>query len=356
MEQNHTPFAPEAATDEPASLSIHFATPAEETAWRAGVQAGLRRACIAAEAAEAADPLAFASIPVRCRIDGITPEKQREYVEALADTGVGRVAAARIGVSEQSIARLRRRADAGSFSLACAAARRIGARQLHATAWERAIEGTIKGHHYHGELKSEERVYDNRLLIYLLGKTEHLLDEPAEARAVADNWEPFVAAMEQGLPPPDLRTPWERERDEMQAAADAAAEEEDEEDDEEDDEDGFGPGELWEEEGGWLTSFPPPAGFDGVEDGMPGDEDYRRTLSGAEEAALAAEDEEEEKACAARIVRQAARRDRRFGFAGGVSEELAEEVGIFLPMEAEPSEPFEPSGGPSGAGGAADAQ
>lgn len=282
--------------------------------------------------------IAFDPVPVRARIDGISPDKQREFVEALADTGLVNLAATRIGVSEQAVARLRRRADARSFDLACHAARRLGARRLHALAWERAIEGTVKRHYYHGELVSEERVFDNRLLVYLLGKTEHLLDEPErEAREVAANWEPWVEAMEHGTPPPDIRPLWEREQDER-IAQDALGDVQDEED-LEDEDDEAGEDEIWWESDGWLTSFPPPAGFDGAEDGVPGDEDYRRTLTEAEDAALAEADDEEAQERAAHIARQARRRDAHFGFAGGLSEELAEQ-GIFFPKEAEPSETF----------------
>jgi hypothetical protein len=311
MEQSRNCFTPEAPADESASPSN---TPADA----------------------APSGIAFDPVPVRARIDGISPDKQRAFVEALADTGLVNVAAARIGVSEQAIARLRRRADARSFDLACHAARRLGARRLHALAWERAIEGTVKQHFYHGALVSEERVFDNRLLVYLLGKTEHLLDEPdREAREVAAHWEPWVEAMEHGTPPPDIRPAWERELDER-IAQDALGEALDEEDPEDED-DEAGEDEIWWESDGWLTSFPPPAGFDGVEDGLPGDEDYRRTLTEAEEAALADADEEEAQERADRIARQARRRDAHFGFAGGLSEEL-EEQGIFFPMEAEPSE------------------
>jgi hypothetical protein len=34
------------------------------------------------------DLLAFEPVPLRHRHDGLTPQKQREYVEALADTGI----------------------------------------------------------------------------------------------------------------------------------------------------------------------------------------------------------------------------------------------------------------------------
>jgi hypothetical protein len=276
-------FEPEAATDEPASPATHPAS------------------------------LDFDPVSTRHRIDGITPDKQREYVEALADTGVARVAAARIGVSEQAVGRLRRRADARSFNLACEAARRFGARRLHSIAWERAIEGTIRRHYYHGELKSEERVYDNRLLVYLLGRTEHLLDEPDEARAVAENWEPFVEAIEQGLPPPGVDDESEEEGqeepDECERLIESIV--------------------VWQQGDGWWTSFPPPAGFDG-EEGQPGSRDYCRTLSEDEQAVVDAWEASDR---AEKVAREGACRDRYFGFEGGSAEEE-----VFSPREAEPYE------------------
>ncbi len=307
MDQSANIPAPELATDEPGSSFLvpaaetrRFATAAEEAAYRAGL----------AERASGAAPSGFGFDPValRYRADGLTPDKQREYVEALADTGLGRAAADRIGVSEQAINRLRRRADARSFNLACEAARRFGARRLHSTAWERAIEGTIRGHYYHGELKSEERVYDNRLLVYLLGKTERLLDEPAGVRAVADNWQPYVEAIEQGAPAPDL-TPEQEEEWEPDDVCE----------------------EVWESEGAWWTSWPPPAGFDGFEKCEPGRCGYRRHLSEAEEAVVAKYQEAKQAAVIAE-------RDAFFGFAGG----RAGEADFFRSWEAETYETSEP--------------
>ena len=251
------------------------------------------------------DLLAFEPVPLRYRTDGLTPERQRAYVEALADTGVVREAAARIGVSEQAIARVRRRSDAVDFDRACEAAHMFGARRLRSIAFERAIEGTLKGRYYHGELVGEERVHDNRLLIYLLGKTAHLIEPPRESRAICENWEEHMEALEQGLPPPAISPP----------AAPAPASPE------------FTGVELSEDEDGiWWTGFPPPEDFDGEEFGDYGDHDYKRTLSPREQAVLDAdlEQELEEKRAA-----EADRRDRYFGFAG--SE-------FSFPMEAEPTE------------------
>jgi hypothetical protein len=290
-------FAPEAAADEPASPA--FPAPAD-----------------------AGDALAFAPVALRYRSDGLTPARQREFVEALADTGLIHVAAQRIGVSPQAVNRTRRRADARSFDLACAAAQRFGARGLHATAYERAIEGTIRRHYYHGELKSEERVFDNRLLIYLLGKTEHLLDDPPEAAAVAANWEPWVEAMEQGTPLPDIRPAWQRERDERLAGEDTDAQ-----DEEIEEEDGDDCDDVWEDEDGgfWWTRFPPPEDFDGVEDGAVGEAGYRRSLTDAEQAAMAARNGEDDRELAEDILRACARRDNYFGFAAGLDTTMLDE-------------------------------
>ena len=324
--------SPEAATDEPASYPNSPAT-----------AVGLPD---------------FEPAPLRYRSDGLTPETQREFVEALADTGLIHVAAARVGVSPQAIARARRRADARSFDLACAAAQRFGARRIHSIAWERAIEGTIKRHYYHGEMKSEERVFDNKLLVYLLGKTEHRLDEPPEAAAVAAQWEPWVEAMELGLPLPDIRSESEKERDERLAGYEDDADEGEEEDlDDEisDDED-----RVWEDEetGVWWTSFPPPADFDGEELGEPGAEDYRRFLSDDEFEAMGARNLEGDRERVERLRRDCARRDAYFGFASGLDiwalpegfedeagekDEKDEKDGFLFAREAETSETSETS-------------
>ena len=240
------------------------------------------------------DGFDFDPVPLRYRHDGLTPAKQREYVEALADSGVAREAAARVNVSEQAINRIRRRADARSFDLACEAALRFAARRIRSIAFERAIEGTIKRHYYHGELKSEERVYDNRLLVYLLGKLDRQLEPPAEAEAIADNWEPWMEAIEQGLPAPVPSNDNGTEEDEEAALCDRI--------------------EVWQTNGAWWTEFPPPAGFDGTEEGEPGSSGYQRALSAAELAVVEADEAEER---AQRIAEDIVRRDLHFGFEGG---------------------------------------
>lgn len=230
---------------------------------------------------------ASAHVPVRPRCDGWTPQKQRDYVEMLADTGVARQAAAVVGMSEQGASRLRRRPDARAFDLACEAAMRFGAHRLRSVAWERAIEGTIKQHFYHGELKGEERVYDNRLLISLLGRLDRVLEPRAEAAAVAESWEPWMAAIEAGRPPPVPEEPpsWKAEDDEA----------------------------VWRDDDGVLwTVFPPPPDFEGEEQGTYADGKwYQRTLTPAERAVI---DGDADRARDSEREDGRTRRDRYFGF------------------------------------------
>jgi arginyl-tRNA synthetase len=267
-------------------------------------------ACPSAPAADGSgasvqpDILDFDPVPLRPRIDGLTPAKQREFVEALADSGLVRVAAARIGVSEQAINRVRRRADARAFDGACAAAFRIGARRLVSVAFERPIKGTVKYHTYHGEIVSEQRVYDNRLLMALIGKLPGLFEE--DTQAVAANWQPWMDAIEQGLPEPAAPAP--DSGSEIDPAAEWTGEE------------------VWERDGEWWTSFPPPEDFDGEEGETGFGYGYARTLSPAERAVIEAE-------LAAERAEALARRDRFFGFGGGE---------FFDPWEYETSETSEP--------------
>jgi len=208
------------------------------------------------------DILHFTTAHLRARHDGWTPEKQREFVEALADTGVVRAAAARVGMTEQSVNRLRRRANARGFDRACEAALRLGGRRLVSIAYERAIEGSIKRHYFHGELKAEERVHDNRLLIALINKlpADALAPTP-QTQEVAANWEPWMEAIEQGREPPAAPAPGS-ERSEADGPFEAR---------------------VWEDEGGLFTDAPPPEGFDLYENGAPGGRFYERELTEAEE-------------------------------------------------------------------------
>ncbi|MEA3062939.1 MAG: 3-hydroxyacyl-CoA dehydrogenase, partial [Sphingomonadales bacterium] len=249
----------------------------------------------------------FEPVPLRYRTDGWTPAKQREFVEALRDSGVIRQALARVGLSEQGLGRLRRRPEARAFDLACVAAQRSGVRdRLVSTAYERAIEGTVRGRYYHGELVSEERVYNDRLLMFLIGKLAPVLEPVGESRRVEEDWEGWMEAIETGAPPP-CSVPETIPFDERP----------------------FNGNEVWQgADGDWWTSFPPPPDFDGTE-GTGAWGGYQRTLSARELEVIESEEADELRA-------EEERRNLYFGFD-------PEDEDYFDPWEAETSETSAPS-------------
>lgn len=81
---------------------------------------------------------AFSPVPVRARIDGWTLARQRRFVLALLASGHASRAAAAVGMTVQSAARLRRRPDAAEFDRACRIAAEAGRRRRALAAAERA--------------------------------------------------------------------------------------------------------------------------------------------------------------------------------------------------------------------------
>jgi hypothetical protein len=208
------------------------------------------------EAAAVPSHLDFEPVPLAYRADGWTPERQRAFIEELADCGVVREAASRVGMTEQSAYGLRRRADADAFNKAWDTAAHMGTERLQSIAVERAIEGTIRRRYFQGEVVGEERVFDNRLLIYLLGRT-HTESRDYQAANRVGEWRQWIDAVEDEASKP-LPRPGQRGAP------------------------------VWRHaEEGWVTSFPAPPGFDGDqfrdEKGA-----YCRRLSGEEMKALTA--------------------------------------------------------------------
>ena len=117
------------------------------------------------------DPAAYDWVPVlkKRRKDGWSPDKQRAFIEALADTGSVATAAQCVDMSESSAYRLRRAPGAEAFDRAWSAAIDAASKKLLDAAFERALVG------------SEEPVFDrdgnrvgrrlrqsDRLLMFLL--------------------------------------------------------------------------------------------------------------------------------------------------------------------------------------------
>lgn len=116
---------------------------------------------------EPADP-PFEPVPVRPRHDGWTPDKQIEFIEALAESGCVEDAAKSVGMGIASAYRLRCRADAIHFRMAWDAALQVGISRLSDAAMSRAIHGVTVPVFYKGEQIGERKHYDERLTMFLL--------------------------------------------------------------------------------------------------------------------------------------------------------------------------------------------
>jgi hypothetical protein len=114
------------------------------------------------------DPADYRWVPVRRRPrrDGWTEEKQRRFIEVLADTGLVSVAAKAVGMSREGANRLRRSPHGAAFARAWDAARQHAGGPLEDLAFERAIEGVEHNvYDENGEVVCTKRVFNDRLLI-----------------------------------------------------------------------------------------------------------------------------------------------------------------------------------------------
>jgi len=124
-------------------------------------------------------------VPVRrrARLDGWTEEKQRRFIEALADTGQVGLAAKAVGMSREAAYKLRRAPHAAAFARAWDAARHHAGSFLEDVAFERALEGVEHNvYDENGEVICTKRVVSDRLLMFLL---RHLKPERYAADALA---------------------------------------------------------------------------------------------------------------------------------------------------------------------------
>ena len=152
-------------------------------------------------AAPAAEPPAFLADyrPVprqRARHDGWTAERQRAFLTVLAETGCISEACGEAGVSSRSAYRLRQLPHAKDFADAWDTALRLATVRLVATAYERALRGTVREHWREGELVATTRAPSDRLLTFLLG---HLLPS-ANTPSRLDAFDASVATVRDGFP------------------------------------------------------------------------------------------------------------------------------------------------------------
>ena len=181
----------------------------------------LDESALALPASEPYDLDEYRWVPVRRRprYDGWTEEKQRRFIEALADSGLVSHAAKAVGMSRESANRLRRSPHGAAFARAWDAARLHAGSALEDIAFERAIEGQEQ-HIYneYGDIVVTKRVVNDRMLTFLLS---HLMPErygkaaraaapePADAPPPPAALEASLRAMEPQLPaaPEDMFDP-----------------------------------------------------------------------------------------------------------------------------------------------------
>ena len=141
----------------------------------------------------------------RPRVDGWTEEKQRRFIEALADTGLVSAAAKAVGMARESAYKLRRSAHGAAFARAWDAARHHAGGVIEDVAFERAIEGVEHNvYDEYGEVVCTKRVYNDRLLMFLLRhlKPERYGGAAAPAQDAPIQVEESLRAMEPPLPAP----------------------------------------------------------------------------------------------------------------------------------------------------------
>ena len=207
MEQQHTPTRPDIALDltsmDPVGPLIPCNSADPDTDDNA----------LALSESEAYDPAEYRWVPVRRRPrhDGWTDEKQRRFIEALADTGLVSHAAKAVGMSRESANRLRRSPHGAAFARAWDAARCHAGAALEDIAFERAIEGQEQNiYNEYGDIVVTKRVVNDRMLTFLLGhlmperygKAARAGSEPAEAPPPQIALEASLRAMEPQLPAP----------------------------------------------------------------------------------------------------------------------------------------------------------
>jgi len=101
---------------------------------------------------------------------GWSAERQRTFIETLAETGSVHVAAKSAGLSARSAYAVRVRSR--PFAAAWDAAQQIAVGRLSALAFDRAIHGRVEQIYHEGMLVGEKRIPSERLLMWLLARLD----------------------------------------------------------------------------------------------------------------------------------------------------------------------------------------
>jgi hypothetical protein len=147
------------------------------------------------------DPASIRTI----RHDGLTPERQSEFLATLAATGNIAEAAAAAGISRTALYRLRNSPEGAAFRARWAEALRGAVAILTDTAFDRALNGVSEPVWYKGEQIGERVRHDNRLLMFLL--RSHDPDTYAPPPRPAQTARPAAGSSRPARPPAAPRIP-----------------------------------------------------------------------------------------------------------------------------------------------------
>jgi hypothetical protein len=138
----------------------------------------------------------FDGVPLedsRKRLAGWSAERQRLFLETLAETGSVHLASSAARLSARSAYRLRTRSPA--FARAWDAALQLSVGRLAAIVFDRAINGRIEQVFHEGNLVAERRVPSDKLLTWLLARLDpKRFALPWEQRGDADPQAEAVAS------------------------------------------------------------------------------------------------------------------------------------------------------------------
>lgn len=316
------------------------------------------------------------------RHDGWTPDRQRHFLEAIAEGQTVEAAARLVGMSATSAYAFRRRAPGASFAIAWSGANLLARERLAAMLFARAMEGQVETLTRPDGSTIARHKFDNRLAATMLARLDRQAEAPEcgaaleAARLVAQEFDAFLDVIERdegpartGLflgtraaGPVDLapivslaradrylrtgvaraedvttadldltrRAEWTADQWQRAEAAgllvlgppprdDASGPQVPQLHDGEDGvEDEDADPPVWWIGGQWRTGYPPPEDFWGDEEGTYGNPDYSRSLTDEEEAAQDAIHNAVDDADRALAEH---RRDRYFGFAATSPDE-----------------------------------
>jgi hypothetical protein len=142
----------------------------------------------------------------RCRRDGWTPDRQRAFLEAIAEGHTVDAAARLVGMTKQSAYVLRRRAAGSSFALGWAAASLLARETIADALIVRALDGQVETWtRADGSTVSRHR-YDNALASRMLARLDRAVEEAPgpeahAARLVAREFDAFLDLIDRDAGP-----------------------------------------------------------------------------------------------------------------------------------------------------------